>query len=225
MPHHLQSFLDEYQFAINHLAPTVPDEVKEQAQSAYDALLANENATEEEILSAVVKTGMAEYPYRHAFADLTDVMAEEKRLELVLEHVDESVANRLKKHLDAGVALDAIISSDLFETGFTAEERYQVEHAILDAKDHVAEAIRDGFDKQAPKYLEAIKKHEKYRDQIAKKIDELELLEEKDEKWKEEIEEKVKRFREGFAVTERDVELEEVEKEIEYWVGVFGEDL
>ena len=47
----------------------------------------------------------------------------------------------------------------------------------------------------------------------------------KDPKWKDEILNKVERFREGFLVTEEDPELEMVEKEIEYWKDTFGEGL
>lgn len=217
--------LDEYQVAINHLAASVPIQVKEEAQAMHDALLADENADEPRILEAIVKTGMAEYPHRHAFEELNQDRELRKRLELVLEHVDESVRTKLKKHLDAGVSLEDIIGSDLFQTDFSGEERYQVEDAILDAKDHVKDELASGFDATAPDYVAAMKKWERHRDVITQKIEELLQLSEKDPKWKDEIVGKVKRFREGFSVTERDVELEEVEKEIEYWQGVLGEEI
>lgn len=225
MPHPLQSRLDEYQIAINNLASSVPSEIKERAQSLHDELLADVDASEEAVLAAVVETGLAEYPYRHAFQELTEGAEERKRVELVLDHVDESVRARLKQHLDAGVPLDDVISSGLFQTAFTPEERYQVEDAVLDARDHVKEELAAAFTADAPAYQKSLKKWETYRDQIAEKIDELEAMASTDAKWKEEILGKVKRFREGFAVTERDVELEEVEKEIEYWKGVFGEEI
>ena len=67
MPHPFQPFLDEYTLAIRHLALTVPDEVKQEAERLFAALNANEQATEEDIRKALIKTGLAEYPYRHAF--------------------------------------------------------------------------------------------------------------------------------------------------------------
>ena len=191
----------------------------------HDVFLADENAGEEQILDAMGKTGLAEYPHRHAYKELTSSRSDANLNRMVLEHVDESVRKRLEGHLEAGVPLEQIVSSDLFEQEFSPEERYQVEDAILDARDHIKEAAAESFDAKSDAYKAAVAKWEAYRDEVNNKIKELESLEKKDEKWREEIEGKVKRFQEGFLVTERDVELEEVEKEIEYWRGVFGEEI
>ena len=51
------------------------------------------------------------------------------------------------------------------------------------------------------------------------KIEELRALAGKDDKWREEILDKVKTLEEGWSVVERDPELLEIEKEIEYWQG------
>ena len=57
----------------------------------------------------------------------------------------------------------------------------------------------------------------KQQEKIAQKIDELRALANKDAKWREEILDKVKTLEEGWSMVERDPELLEVEKEIEYW--------
>lgn len=226
MPKHPhQALLDEYTFAIKHLAPTVPKEVKEEAIKMHAALLANAKADEDEIRAALSKTGLAEYPHRHAFTELTKTVEGERRLAMVLEHVDENVRAKLKKHLDAGVPLEEITGSQLFETEFTPEERYQVEDALLDAQDHLKEEMEKTVDPSSAAYQSQLKKWSEYAQQLIKKIDELESLKDKDPKWRDEIVEKGKRFREGFLVTEPDPKLEEVEKEIEYWRGTFGEEI
>jgi len=225
MAHPHAALLKEYQIAIDHIVPSVPDELKKEAQQTHDALLKNEDATEAEILMALAKTGEAEYPHRKAAEEIAGKLEAETRLALVLDHVDETVRGKLKKHLDAGVPLEEIVKSDLFETEFTPEEKYQVEDALLDAADHVREEMAKAVDPSSAKYKKLVEKWQKHADKIEAKIAELEKVADKDPKWKEEILSKVERFREGFLVTEEDPELEVVEKEIEYWKDTFGEGL
>ncbi|TAK03358.1 hypothetical protein EPO34_04840 [Patescibacteria group bacterium] len=225
MSHPHASILKEFQIAIDHIVPSVPPEVKAQALKRHAELLGNENASQEEIEAALAQTGMAEYPHRKASQEMAGKLEEDTRLALVLEHVDENVRTKLKKHLDAGVPLVEIVRSDLFETEFTGPERYQVEDGLLDAADHVREEMAKAIDPLSEKYKKLVAKWQEHAEEIKAKIDELEALADKDPKWKDEILSKVERFREGFSVTEQDPELEEVKKEIEYWKDTFGEGL
>lgn len=225
MNHPHEFLLQEYQVAIDHLAPTVPADVKIQAQKLHDDLLADPNATEDEVRAALSMTGAAEYPHRHAFNELTAGGVEARRVEITLEHVESEVAEKVKKLTDSGVTMNEVTNSKLFETDFTPEERHQIEDALLDADIHIREEFGKDAVSDEKKYAALLKKWEKRRDEILAKIDELEALKNKDEKWHDEIVEKVKRFREGFSVTEADPELEEVEKEIEYWRGTMGEEV
>ncbi|OGL95059.1 hypothetical protein A2348_04815 [Candidatus Uhrbacteria bacterium RIFOXYB12_FULL_58_10] len=218
-------FLKEYQIAIDNLVPTVPPEVKITAQKSHDELLANSKATENEIRGALFQTGIAEYPHRHAFKDLTAGGIEARRVEIVLEHVEPEVAEKVKKLTDSGVSMTEITNSQLFESAFTPEERHQVEDALLDADIHIKEEFGKEAASDERQYAALVKKWTEHRDAILKHIDELEALKDKDAKWHDEIVEKVKRFREGFSVTETDVDLDEVEKEIEYWNGTMGEEV
>ena len=217
------SLLKEFKIAIDHIVPSVPPEVKASATQRYDALAANADATEEEIEAALVAVGRSEYPHRKASQEIAGKREEETRLTLVLEHVDDAVRAKLKTHLDAGVPLVEIVRSDLFETDFTGEERYQVEDALLDAADHVREEMANAIDPSSEKYQKLVAKWQTHADLIEAKIQELEALAAKDPKWKDEIMAKAERFREGYAVTETDPELEEVKKEIEYWKDTMSE--
>jgi hypothetical protein len=225
MSHPHASILKEYQIAIDHIVPSVPDVLKKEAQAMHDKLLADEDATLEEIEAALVKTGEAEYPHRKASEEIAGKLEATTRLTLVLEHVDENVRAKLSKHLDAGVPLEEILRSDIFETEFTPEERYQVEDALLDAADHVREEMAKAIDPNSEKYKKLVEKWKKHMEAIEAKLAELEKMASKDPKWKEEILNKVERFREGFSVTEEDPDLEVIEKEIEYWKDTFGEGL
>jgi t-SNARE complex subunit (syntaxin) len=224
MPHPHEYLLKEYQVAIDRLAPTVPQEIRDRARARLSNLMADPDATEDEIRGALFETGREEYPHRHAFGELTAGGIEARRVEITLEHVEPGVAERVKRLVDSGVTMNELTNSRLFESEFTPEERHQVEDALLDADIHVKEEFGKSVVSDEKAYAAAVKRWEKRRDDIQVKIDELETLRSRDEKWRADIEEKVKRFREGFSVTEPDPELEEVEKEIEYWKGTFGEE-
>lgn len=227
MSHPFKALLDEYKVAIDHLVPSVPEEIKKEAEESLSKLLADENVPEGEIQSAIVKTGKAEYPHRKAYQELVGKKVEDRRLEIVLDHVEPNVKAILEKHLKDGASLDQIVKSDIFEEELTPEERHQVEDGILDAADHVKEEMTAEKVGDDPAYQKLVENWTKHRDEIDAKITELEGLKSRDKagKWGEEIDARVERFREGFLVTERDPELEEVKKEIEYWIGTFGEEL
>ncbi len=225
MNHPNQAILDEFQFAVNHMAPTVPADVKARAQASHDALLVNPATTEREVEAAMYATGREEYPHRHAFKEMTSGNTEARRVEIVLEHVEPNVAAVVKKFTESGVGMEEFVHSDLFETELTPEDRHQIEDALLDADIHIREELGQTVVADAAKYAALVKKWEAHRDAIESKIADLALLANRDEKWKEEIADKVKGFRDGFLVTEPDVELEVVDKEIEYWKGTLGEEV
>lgn len=219
------ALLNEFRYAIDHMVSTVPASVKEDAEQVYAALVANSSATEPEILEACERIGRAEYPHRKAFHQLMGNLEASTRIQLVLDHVDETVRAFLKEHLDAGVPLDTLTSSAVFETSLTPEQKYQVEDALLDAADHVKDELAKKADPNSAAYKKALSSWEDHAQVVQAKIDELRELANKDPKWKAEILDRADRFAQGFLVTEKDPELEEVEKEIEYWKGVLGDEL
>lgn len=224
MSHPHEYILKEYQYAINHLAPTVPAEIKAEAQKTCEALLTDPNTDEKRISEAMATTGKAEYPYRYAYNELTGLTKLEKLKEHVLEHVDDAVKKKLEDILASGANIEEITRSKMFEEQFNADEKYQIEDGFMDAEEHVKEEMKELSEKDLPKYDKLVKKYEGQRDEIQKQIDILRALASHDKKWEAEILDKVKNFEEGWLVTMPDPKLETVKKEIEYWQGVFGEE-
>jgi len=224
MSHPHEYLLKEYQVAIKHLAPTVPTEVKDEAQKMYDQFLADPNVSEEQIHEALVRTGRAEYPHRHAFKDLTNVVRLEKVKQSVLEHVDEPTRKKLEEILASGANIEEVSHSSFFEDNFTSEEKNQIECGLTDAEEHVKEEISEMGETEKKAYDVLVKKYTKQAEEIQKQIDILRAMASQDEKWQAEILDKVKVFEEGWSVTEPDTNLDTVEKEIEYWQGVLGEE-
>ncbi|MBI5793527.1 hypothetical protein HZA87_00340 [Candidatus Uhrbacteria bacterium] len=225
MPHPHQSALDEFQFAIRHFVPTVPKDIKAEAQQLHDSLLADETADEAMLRDAFYKIGVKEYPHRKAYEELTHSSAEAQMKAMVLEHVDETVRAVIKPHLDAGVSLDELFSSEMFQSALDAKQRYQVEDGILVSANKLAERLKGEVGGQAGTYHKLVEKWKAHAAEIEKAIQDLEALAQGgDENQQAEIKGKAARFREGFLVTEKDPDLEEVRKEIEYWRDTFAEE-
>ena len=217
--------LDEFQFAIKHFVPTLPAPIKEEAQRIHDDLSQNEALDETALKHAFYIIGIKEYPYRRAYQELTSSTAEEMLEKMVLEHVDETVRGVIKPHIEEGVSLEELVSSDLFTESLNAKQRYQVEDGILVAQNKLAEILKNRVGEQAQQYQALVEKWTREAEKIQEAINELEVLAQGgDENQQAEIKNKVARLREGFLITETDPELEIVKKEIEYWQDLFAEE-
>jgi hypothetical protein len=225
MTHPHQSMLDELSFAIKHFVPTLPEEVTTQANAKLAELSANAEANEEVIKNAFHDIGLQEYPHRKAYEELTHTSAEQKMKDMVLEHVDEAVRGVIKPHLEAGVALDELVNSEIFASQLDPKQRYQVEDGILVATDKLAESLKGEVGDHGDDYKKLLEKWTKHVQDIHVYIDKLSaLVPGGTEEQGLEISNKVRTFREGFLLTERDPELEEVKKEVEYWTDSFAEE-
>lgn len=223
MKHPHQALLDEFKIAIEHFVPSIPKELKDEALALHEKLSNDENSEEKEILEQMFAIGMKEYPHRKAFHALMDENIADATIEHVLDHIDESVRAKMEPHLKDGATLAQFVSSEMFETQFSAEERYQVEHGIMDAKDHVGEEMEKSDIASSERYQKLVKKHEEEAGKIMEAISALEPMRDQDEKWKEEIEGRIQTLKGGFLVTEPDTTLEAAENEIEYWRGVLSD--
>jgi len=222
--HANHALLEDFRLAIRQFVPTVPKELKTQAKEILGKLHANPQADERDIKQAFFDLSVAEYPYRRAYQELTRGAAGEKLKELVLEHVDSTVRAFLKTHLDAGVSLEELMKSDLFDTKLSAAQQYQVEDGVRIASSKISDALKGETGEEKASYNHLVKKWSDHATTIREEIDALEALAEQgNENERGELLEKVANFREGFLVTESDTELEDVKKEVEYWKERFAE--
>lgn len=218
MTHPFDALLNEFAFAVRHFVPTIPPAIKEEAEGILEQLKANPQATESDIKEVFHAIGLKEYPHRHAYQELTQGVAKDELIQLVLEHVDEFVRSVIKPHLDAGVSLEELVKSDLLEKELTVEQRYQIEDGILLANRKIADKLKSTHGTDEKSYERLVEKWQNRAQEIQQAIDTLEsLVVEADAGQRDEINSTVARFREGFILTEPDPELEEVQKEIEYW--------
>ena len=93
--------------------PTLPDSIKDEAKSIHSKLLNDQSSDEVAIKTVFHDLGIKEYPHRKAYEELTLEKGAARLIELVLEHVDDSVIKIIKPHLDSGVSLNELVSSDI----------------------------------------------------------------------------------------------------------------
>lgn len=226
MSHPQKALLDEFQYAIHHFVPTLPEEIKAEAQSIHDQLEADKTADEAMIRREFHDIGVKEYPYRHAYDELIHTKEEGKMNQLVLEHVDEAVRGVIEPHLNAGVHLDELVKSDLLAESLTPEQIYQVIDGIAVAKSKLGEAIKNHVSADTAAYETLLQKWNDHVKMIESKLAELlELAKKGDEGQAAEIKEKVQMYKEGFLVTEPDPDVKEIDEEIAYWKEAFAEEV
>lgn len=223
MPHPHQSFLDEFKIAINELVPLTPSEIVEEAKKLHKELSKNEETTEKQIHQAVTLIGRKEFPYRKAYLEICAGDEEQRLKKEVFERLDDKVKNKIKKVLGSGVLLDDYVKSKLFEEQLTADERYQIEQAILLSEDILDSQCDDRAHRRQQEYESLVKKWTEESTRLQGMIDQLRSMSLENEKWTAEINEVADRLEEGWSVVERDPEEEEIVKEIEYWNIVLHE--
>jgi hypothetical protein len=226
MSHPQKALLDEFQYAIHHFVPTLPDEIKEEGQKIHDELETDKTADEAMIRRAFHDVGVKEYPYRHAYDELIHTKEEGKLNQMILEHVDDAVRSVIGPHLNAGVHVDELVRSDLLSESLSPEQIYQVIDGIAVAKSKLGEAIKSHVSADMAAYDILLKKWNDHVKMIEGKLSELlGLAKQGDEGQASEIKGKVQMYKEGFLVTEPDPDLKEIEEEISYWKESLAEEV
>lgn len=224
MSHPHEYLLQEYKLSIEKLVPLTPPEIMEEAKKLYDELLANESASERQIIQALIHVGKKEFPYRKAYLELC-AADEEKRLEeAAFTKLEPELTAKIKKVTEHGVHLLEYVKSKLFETDLTSDERLRVENAINDAHDVVGRQCDERAQERKQNFEQLVDSWRKEQERIQGLIDQLRSMASRDERWKAEITGKADVFEEGWSIVERDPVEDEIVKEIENWATVLEED-
>lgn len=223
MQHPHQFFLDQFKIAIDRLVPLTPQEVIEEAKKLYTELSNNLDATDKQIHQALSLIGRKEYPYRKAYEALCATDEEQRLQAAVFERLQEGVRRKVAEMTKHGVILEDYVKSPLFEEQLSADERYQVEQAILLADEVLDNQCDERAHSRAKKYEELVEYWTKEAARLQGMIDRLRAMGQDDPQWQAEIDSVCDRLEEGWSVVERDPSQEEIVKEMEYWDTVLHE--
>ena len=227
MPHPFKSFLSEFNIAIEKLVPLTPEELIKEAKDLHKELSDNTGATEKQIHQALSLIGRKEFPYRKAYHEICAGDEEQRLQKAAFEHMEPKVKKKVEEVTKHGVLLDDLVASKMFEDGFSGEERYQIEKAILLADGVVDSQCDDRAHKRQQQFDELVDNWQKEATRLQALIDQLRALGGDAPEWQGEINSTCDRLEEGWSVVERDPTELEIKKEIEYWNTVIheGEDV
>lgn len=224
MAHPHQSFLDEFKIAIDKVVPLTPQEVIDEAKKLHEELSANEDATDKQIHQALTLIGRKEYPYRKAYLEICAGDEEQRLRSAVLERLDDNVKKKVEEYTQHGVLLDDLIKSDLFESQFEGDERYQIEQAILLADEVLDKQCDERAHSRQKEFDTLVQKWTEEAARLQGLIDQLRAMGSEDAKWAGEINSVCDKLEEGWSIVEQDPKEEEIKKEIEYWNTVLHEE-
>ncbi len=222
MSHPHEYLLKEFQISIDKLVPLTPPEVVAEAKKLHEELAANENASEKQIHDALVYVGRKEFPYRKAYEELCAGDEEQRLQQQVFDRLEPGVKEKVHNVTHHGVHVLDYVNSRLFEEQLTADERYQVEQAILMAHDVLNKQCSERATERQKNYEELVAKWKAEEERLQGMIETLRSFAERDAKWRDEILGRVVTLEEGWSVVERDPTEEEIRKEIEYWTDMFA---
>lgn len=223
MSHPHEYLLKEFHISIQKLVPLTPPAILSEAESLYTELSASDVSTEKQIHEALVYVGRKEFPYRKAYHELCAGDEEQRLQHLVFERLDEAVKTKVEAVTTHGVHVLDYMNSRLFEEQLEADERYQLEQAVLLAHDALNSQCNERAENRKKTYADLVARWQNEQARLQAKIDVLKSLAERDEKWRDEILGRVAELEEGWSVVERDPTEEEITKEIEYWTTVLSE--
>ncbi len=223
MPHPHEYLLKEFAISIDKLVPLTPPAVVDEAKKLLAELAASENVTEKQLHDALVYVGRKEFPYRKAYEELCASDEEQRLQQQVFERVAPAVKEKLLAVTEHGVQVMDYVNSRLFEEQLPADERYQVEQAILLAHDALNTQCSERATKRHHTYQELVAKWQAEQERLQGLLMTLRSFADRDAKWKGEILARLDQLEEGWSVVERDPKEEEIRQELEYWTTVFAE--
>lgn len=218
MQHPNQALLDELKIATERMPAVVPLESKQKILEFHAKYSADPKASPEEISAAIIEAGRTAWPYRKALGIMIDRYGREKQA----AHFKERLTDKLAKKYEDFARLHSDTPDPWrhkdFESAFTADEKFQIEEALLEARDKARDEVEIlvSGEKRA-EYETELAAWQKKQELLAGKIQELRALADQSEKWAPEILDKVRVFEEGWSAVEKDADMRIVEGEIGYY--------
>ncbi len=221
MTHKYQSTIDIIKDVIHKLPCVFPQERHQEMENAIAAFERDPGAKLEDIEAKLIEFGAELWPYSEAHEAFHKIhgAAEEKRL--MAEKLSPAARSEFEKFVKDGGDIESVRRGDKFEHFFSPEIRAEIVDAELAAHDEVHERMEKLLSGDKRQDFEALLAN--YREKLAaivKKVGELEALGRRPSPWQAEITDKVKTFREGFAYVERPPSLDDVSREIQYYIDV-----
>jgi len=190
-------------------------------EAAIAALERNPETKIEDIESRLIAFGAELWPYCEAYEQFYKIYGEAKERELMKKKLSEPAGMALDKFVAQGGNIESVRDGSKFEQFFDSDIKGEIVAAELEAHDGVHEEMEKLIAGEKRSEFEALLADRKEKQAaLARKIDELAALADRSFDRREEILDKVKIFREGFAYAERSPSLDDVSHEIQYYIDI-----
>ncbi len=221
MPHKYQSTIDIMKTVIHKLPCVFPEDRHAAMESAIAGFERDPQASLEDIEAKLIEFGSELWPYSEAHAAFHKIYGAAKEKELMKKNLSPTAKKELERYIEGGGDIESVGEGEKFEAFFTPEVQSELVEAEVSAHDAVHEEMEKllSSDKRAD-FDALLKNYQEKFAVISGKIRELETLAARFPQYAPEILDKAKTFREGFAYIERPVSLDDVEREIQYYIDV-----
>lgn len=185
------------------------------------AIERNPDAKLADIELKLVEFGMEMWPYCEAYNKFYKIYGEAKERTLMQSSLSKPAREALLKFVADGGDIESVRKGDDFEHFFNSDIRSEIIAAELNAHDGVHEEMEKLISEEKRADFDLLLADFKNRQAaIVKKISELKTLAARSPERSAEILDKAKTFEEGFAYVERPPSLDDVSREIEYYVDI-----
>jgi hypothetical protein len=221
MAHKFQSTLDLLTAVVTGLPTAFPQDQRTRIEAELTAIGKNAEISKEALDAAVVKIGKDIWPYKEAYEEFYRRHGEAKEREAMRAKLPEPARVTFDQFITEGGKVEDVRGGARFETFFNEDARAQIVAAELDAHDAVQEEVATFIKGEgAVEFAQLLEEHKVTLTAIEVKIGELRKLSERSEKWASEMQDKANTFEQGFAYVERSPSLEDVQKEVQYYLDI-----
>ena len=221
MPHKYQATIDLMKSVIHKLPAVFPQDRHQQMEGAIAALERDPNASLDAIEAKLIIFGLELWPYCEAYDKFYKIYGEAKERKLMREKLSPAAREALDKFVADGGDIESVRDGAKFEHFFNEDIREEIISAELEAHDGVHEEMEKllSGEKNAD-FAALLADFQNQLAAISKKIAELKNLAARSPERSAEILDKAKTFEEGFAYVERPPTLDDVTREIQYYVDI-----
>jgi hypothetical protein len=221
MPHKFQYTLDLLRTVIHSMPAVFPQDRHQEMDGKLTDLEKNPNATQEQIEAFIVIFGKEIWPYKEAYEAFYKIYGEAKEREAMRAKLAEPARVAFDQFVGEGGKVEDVRNGSKFEIMFNADLKEEIIKAELDSHDEVHNEMEKliGGEK-AQEFAALLVDHRQKLAKIAEKIGELKKLAERDPMRAAEILDRAKTFEQGFAYVERTPLVDDVAREIQYYVDV-----
>lgn len=198
-----------------------PQDRLEEMKKEYAQTMGDHEVPQVQVEQMASKFGREIWPYHEALEELYRRHGKSKEEERVREKLNPQLKEKYDRFLTGGGSLNDFRRGAELEMYFTPEEKFEIGTTVVDAHHAVLQEIASScrLDLRS-ECEEVINDHKQKIERIEKKLTLLKDLASRSEKWRPEIEDKVKTLEEAFGYLERTFHESDLDGAIDYYEGV-----